>query len=321
MKKQDWKNSFKRKCIKTLLLCGFCFLTTQSCNYEEGGFLTELDFTDVIIVTGSNGSHRGISAYDFNGQLIKVITDFRTDGGTPRSSLYFGDGVLLTAQDGPDKIDKYNYKDVNKQIFYGSNYLSGAIYDMVQDSRGNVYVVESNNVEKFDPEGNREPFQTGNAFIQGTIGACTISGGRGLFMTDSDHLIVASYNSGRVIVYDVSTDTPACLTSVSVGAQVNGVMLHSNGSLYYTRLNTDAIYRANPDGTGSVTIWAGDTSRINNPADLVELPDGTILVAGISNHQIWRIDEDGNEVGNNPFIADGQTLSVRDIEVIVSDDD
>lgn len=298
----------------------FSLVLVLSCSQDEGGFLTETPFENIIVISSSSTTHRGITAYDLDGNLIKVITDFRADGGTPRSTVHLGDGNFLTVQDNPDKATKYDFKTATKSNFIGTNFFSGTIMDSVVDSRGNIYVAETHAIEKFNSSGNREPLQTGNAFIQGTIGVCALNNARGLFMTEDDILIVASFTSGDIVIYDVSTETPQCLSSVSVGAEVNGVMLHSNGSLYFTRFNTDEIYRAAPDGSGAILIWPGDITKINNPADLVELPDGTILVAGLSNHQIWRIDEDGAEVGTNPFIVDAQTSTIRDIEIILSED-
>ncbi len=313
----------KLKILRSLRkgLIYFCiFLLSQSCDKKEGSFLTELDFSNLIAIASGNGSNRSVSLYDINGNLIKVMGNFRTTGGVPRGLVYVGDQTFLVAQDNADKIDYLGF-DQSKSAFHGSNYYSGTIYDLVKDSRGNVYSTESNRIEKFSPTGDRLPLSTGNSFIHNAIGACSISGARELFMTEDDLLIVASYSNGRIVVFDVSTDTPACVTSVSVGTTVYGVLLHSNGSLYFTRWSNDSIYRANPDGSGATVIWSSNTAILNNPASLAEMPDGSILVGSYSRHTVEKIDEDGNRIGSVPFISDGQTLSVADILVIGEDEE
>jgi len=315
------KNKLKLLCLLRKGLVYFCiFILSQSCDKKEGSFLTELAFENLVVIASGNGSNRSVSIYDLNGNLIKVMGDFRTTGGTPRGVVYIGDQTFLVAQDNADKIDYLGFNK-SKSAFHGSNYYSGTIYDLVKDSRGNIYSTETNRIEKFSPEGNRLPLSTGNSFIHSAIGACSISNARELFMTDDDMLIVASYSGGRIVVYDVSTDTPTCVTSVSVGTTVYGVLLHSNGSLYFTRWSNDSIYRANPDGSGASIIWSSNTGVLNNPASLAEMPDGSILVGGYSNHTVERIDEDGNRIGNIPFIADGQTLSIADIIILEEDEE
>lgn len=296
------------------------FILSQSCDKKEGSFLTELAFENMIIITSGNGSNRSITAYDLNGNLLKVLGNFRLTGGVPRGSVYIGNQNFLIAQDNPDKIDNLNFSG-ELTTFHGSNYYSGAIYDLVKDSRGNIYSTESSNIEKISPEGIRLPFPTGNAFIQGTIGACAISNAREMFMTEDDILIVASLSNGRIITYDVSGDAPVCISSVAVGTQPYGVLLHSNGSLYYTRQTTDEIYRANPDGSGGVVVWNTNTAIINNPTAMAEMPDGSILVSSSSLHTIERLDEDGNRIGILPFISDGQTLTPADIIVLGEDEE
>jgi len=317
--------ALKNRLLLFKKLQNFCvyaciFLLSQSCEKKEGSFLTELALENLIIVTSGNGSHRGVSAYDLNGNLMKVIGDFRLTGGTPRGSVYIGDQTFLIAQDNPDKIDYLNYSGA-KSTYHGSNYYSGAIYDLVKDSRGNIYSTESSNIEKTSPDGVRQPLPTGNAFIQGAVGACTISNAREMFMTADDRLIIASYSNGRILTYDVSGDTPVCLSSVSVGTLVYGVLLHSNGDLYFSRISNDAIYRANSDGSDAVIIWNTNTAILNNPTAMAEMPDGSILVSSSSRNTIERLGEDGTRIGTIPFIADGQTLSVADIIIIGEDEE
>jgi len=246
------KNKLKIfKTIQKYFVYFLIFLLSQSCDKKEGSFLTELPFENLVVITSGNGSHRGITAYDLGGNFVRSIGDFRLTGGLPRGTIYVGSERFLVVQDGPDKIDYLTFSG-NQSPFYGSNFFSGATYDLAQDSRGNVYATESSNIEKFSPDGSRLPLSTGNAFIQGSVGACTISNARDLYITEDDILIIASFTNGNIIRVDVSTDTPVCLSSVNVGTQVHSAFLHSNGSLYYSRLTTDEIYRANPDGSGGV---------------------------------------------------------------------
>ncbi len=300
--------------IKIILIYVSLFFLTQACDKKEGSFLTESSIEPMIVLISGNGSHRGVTAYDLDGNFIKVITDFRFTGGTPRSITHVSGDTFIVGQENPDQLEYVNL-DGEVSDFFSSNYFSGGIYDAVRDSEGNVYSIESNNIEKIDASGARKPFVTGSAFIQGNADGCSLNVPTKLVLTENNHLIVAGYNSGNITTFDISGDTVTCLSQVNVGNQLYALHLHSNGSLYFGRWANDSIYRADPDGNNATIIWSSNTSIINNPTDIVELPNGNLLIAAYSSHTVEQLDQDGNRIGTIPFIADGQTLSVFDIVV------
>lgn len=298
--------------VVTIFISCFIFI---SCGKEQGDFLTigsENDGnTPYLVIAGQDGNHRGVAFYDLDGNFVSA-TDFRAELATPRGLFQFDSSSVYLSLDTTDSIFQVSV-DGTKTQFHGSAQFNGGIYGIVVGQNSNVYAVESNRIEVFDSNGVR---LTTN-LIDTTTGGCTLSNPRGMTLNSLGQLVVVNQGgSDNVLTYDISTTTASCISSVALGNNPYGVLLHSNGSLYISTQGDDRIYRTDQDGSNPVVIWDTDTTLINNPTGLVELPNGDILVASSATDTIERLTESGERVGTTPFIRDTNSLNISDMVVI-----
>ncbi len=296
------------------------FLGT-SCSKNEAEFLAlpavtadaVYETNNYIVISSGDANHRGMAIYDELGNYISQMTNFRdpTKIGYPRGIAQFDNNNILVALDANDRVEMMSLDDYSTTTFYYGTLLNGYIYDLEVDSNSNAYVTESSRIEQFDNTG----FNTTPVYINTTVGGCTISNARQMAIDKTNNiLIAASYSNARILRYDISGSTSSCLNSTATASNPYGVLLHSNGDIYYTTWGNDQIYRANADMSGATVIFATDTSTLNNPTSLVELPDGTILVASSATDTVEQFEADGTHIGT--YIRDTQTLNITDIKII-----
>ncbi|MCB9027261.1 MAG: hypothetical protein H6625_13150 [Bdellovibrionaceae bacterium] len=296
---------------------------TSSCSKKEGEFLTiPLDAGDVVapvyatnyyvVIASGDTNHYGVSLYNESGQFVNLLKHFRdpSELGAPRGLIQFGNDNLLIALDNTDRIENFNLNTFSNAPFFSGGTLAGNIYDIETDSNNNILVIESNAIERFDSTA----AQTTPIYISTTVGSCTLNGPRQMVVNNNNELLVTSYTNGRILHYDISTNTSSCITTTNVAANPYGILVHSNGSVYYNTWSDDQIWRANADGSGGVVVFATNLTILNNPGAMVELPDGTILVASTGTDTIEQFDENGNYIGT--FIRDTQSLNVSDIAIL-----
>lgn len=285
----------------------FLFVTAASCSKKIGEFFPAPKSTkDSLIVITGDGNHKAVVQYDLDGNFIKVITHFRGQNYTLRGLAAFDSSSFILSTDWTDTLFKINLSG-EVSTFYGSNQLSGAIYDVERGPDNRYYVIESDRIEVFDSEGNR----LSSTLINTTIGACTLSGPRGLAFNSQGQLVVTNYTSGEILTYDVSRDTASCVSVVSLGNGPYGIVAHSNGKLYIGTFTDDQVYETDADGSNAAAIYA-----ITNPTSLVELPNGNLLVAGSTDDTVVQIKTDGTQVGTDPFIEDPLSLNIQDMLII-----
>ncbi|MCB0391010.1 MAG: hypothetical protein KDD58_06960 [Bdellovibrionales bacterium] len=299
-------------------------LAIVSCSKKEAEFLTlpvaEEDLVYqtnyYVAIAGGDTNHRGVALYDEQGNLVDLIKHYRspTELGTPRGLIQFDNDNLLVALDNTDRIENINLDTFTNSSFFSGGTLSGNIYDIGIDSLQNIYAIESNVVEKFDMLGN----QTTPVYINTTVGSCTLNNPRQLVINSSNEMLITSYSNNRILHYDISSTTSSCLTSTVVANNPYGIMVHSNGSIYYNTWSDDQIYRANADGSGGVVVFATNTTILNNPTAMVELPNGNILVASSNTDSVEEFAEDGTYIGT--FILDTQSLNITDMVIITREE-
>ncbi len=306
-----------KMCLIVLFLCPLLF----SCGKEQGDILSvnsssENTLTPVQIITlGGDTNHRGVTLYDENGSFLSAF-NFRAEGATPRNLVQWSEDSVLISLDVTDSVYELSF-DGTKNLFHGSNQLNGNIYGIAVDSQSFVYVVESNRIEVFDSNGNRD----GSKLINTTVGGCTLSNPRGIFMNSSDQLYVLNQGGAdNLLIYDVSGSAATCVSSQAIGNNPYSLVMHSNGYLYITTQADDRVYRADLDGSNLQVVWDTDTSLINNPTGIAELPNGDLIVASSQTDSVERITTSGVRVGNSPFIEDSLSLNLQDIIVVGGSD-
>lgn len=287
-----------------------------SCGKEQGDILTlesEAGATETpyLVVAGQDGNHRGFAFYTLDGEYV-FGGNFRAEVATPRGLTPFSPTSVLMSLDTSDSIYEVSV-DGTKTLFHGSAQFNGNIYGIVAADNGRVYAVETNRIEVFDESGLR----LGSALINTNVGACSLNNPRGMTINSDGNLVVVNAGGAdAVLTYDISSDTATCLGSVALGNNPYGVLLHSDGFLYITTQGDDQVYRTDPDGSNPQVVWATNTSIINDPTGIVELPNGDLLVASSATDTVERITTSGVRVGTQPFIEDTQTLNLGDLTII-----
>lgn len=297
-------------CIQILKI-KIIFFLALSISCSPSGDSTLKVRQQVLIIGSGDANNRGLTMYDLEGNLIAPVSDLRDEGGSPRGLISFDDESFLVAADGIDAVYRIFFNG-EKQIFHGSNNLSGAIVGLAQGPLGHVYVGESNRIEVFREDGVR----LGNLLIPGTVGACTLNGPQNFTTTEDGRLIVATTGNDRILTYNITEDVATCESSVAFGNDPRGTLVHSNGNLYVATSGDDAVSRANLDGSGRTIIYQPGLAELRDPLTLVELPNGDILVSSPTTDSIERITVDGERVGSTPFIRDAFSQNIRDMKII-----
>jgi glucose/arabinose dehydrogenase len=97
------------------------------------------------------------------------------------------------------------------------------------------------------------------------------------------------------------------------------VLAHSDGFLYVATQGDDRIYRFAGNGVGAGTVIFNNTGIISDPTALLEMPDGTILVASDATNSLVRITTAGALVGMTSFASDIFTNRVSDMIILPGD--
>lgn len=306
------------KFFLTLILICVQTLIFLACSKEKGVILkTPSRAGGALIIASQDTYHRGVTRYGLDGTWQELIHDYRNGvSGTPRGLALGDSNSIIVALEATDQLDRLTFSG-ESSTFYGSSYLSGAIYDVVKDSKNYYYVIESNYIERFNSDGVR----TNPTYIATTVGSCTLSVPLHMIVNSNGYLVVVQIGGGgRILTYDISTDTASCVSSVAFGNTPYGLVEHSDGYLYVVTQGNDQIYRADPDGSNPISIWSTDTSIINNPTTLLEHPDGDLIVASSSTNTIEKIKTDGTRVGTTPFISDVFTRNIFEMLIIPGTD-
>lgn len=295
-----------------------------SCSKKEGEFLTlpvaaeDIVYQTVnyVMISSGDANHRGVALYDETGEFLDVVANFRDPAtlGYPRGLLQLGNDNILFALDGTDRLETMVFDSFAFSSFFSGGTLAGNIYDLAKNSSNYIFVIESNGVERFDNTG----IQTTPLYMGTTIGGCTLNNPRQMIINANDELLVTSYGNHRILHYDVSTDTPTCLTSTGTVNNPYAILAHSNGDIYYATWSDDQIYRANADGSGGAVIFATNTTILSNPTSIVELPSGNIIVASSATDTVEEFEPDGTYVGT--FIRDTQSLNILDMTLITREE-
>lgn len=269
-----------------------------------------------ILVASQNTGSYTVSSYDLDGNLMAVLWDSTWENDIPKGIALLDALNFAILLDGNDRIVRRSLIDNTTSSLVNNANLTGTLYQLAYDQAvGRIYAIEGNFIEAFSANGTR----VGNPYIATTVGGCTLSTSRSLVATSDQRLIVTGTGNDLVLIYDVSGATPTCLTSNTSlnGLNPIGMILHSDGNIYVSTQQDDRVYSLAGDGSGGATIvWATNLGVISNPTELLELPDGSLLVASDGTNSIERIDTSGNQVGSTSFIRNGFTGLVTQMLLI-----
>ncbi|MBX3022967.1 MAG: hypothetical protein KF799_14930 [Bdellovibrionales bacterium] len=273
--------------------------------------------TPRLVIATQNATGNNIVLYDLDGKLVDVLWDGSAVADVPKGLAPFDAFNVAVLVDGVDRIAKVSLVDRTVGVVASDANLTGTLYQMAFDKAGERYfAIEGNTIEAFTKTGTR----VGVPYIGTTLGACTLSTPRGAFVTADQRLLVANGVGNRLLIYNVSN--PAAATCISANAgftttQPFAVIQHSDGNLYLATNANHQIVSLPADGVGTpAVVWAANIAVIRNPTALIEMPDGTLLVASDQTNSIERITTSGTYVGSTSFIKDVFTGTVTQMLLI-----
>jgi DNA-binding beta-propeller fold protein YncE len=282
--------------------------------------------------TTSNLGTNAVVVYNLEGALVQQIADFTQPGLRPRGIAYLDPfNVLVTVEGGARAVLK-NALFGGYTTLISSSDLTGSLQQIVRyEGSGSTlfYAIQGNTIDAFTQAGARIA-STSTPVIDTTTSSCVLNSPRGLAVDDvNKRLFVTNAGSTSLLVYDLSTPTaPTCQqANSSMGSIVStGVILHSNGYLYVASSVSPAanviLWALAGDGSGTATAVYTDSSGtvLNLSSSLVELPDGSILIANSGTQQIDKFQVNGlsaaTRVGSTAFIKDAFTTLVNAIYVM-----
>jgi hypothetical protein len=195
---------------------------------------------------------------------------------------------------------------------------------MRKSSLGRFFAIETTAIEAFDSTGERWGGTSANAYITTTVGACTLTTPRGMaFTKDNDYMVVTNTGAttaSRLLWYNVSSNSASSCVQADT-ATFNGmnpvpILQHSNGLLYVGTQGNDRIYSITQAGASATIVFNTNTTVMGDPVAMIELPDGSILVASDLTDSIERIDTSGNRIGSTSFIKNAFTGTMTDMMLI-----
>lgn len=282
----------------------------------------------LIIANGVTGGPQAIAAYKADGTLLEILTDLTYDNLTPKGLAKMDAWNFVVALDGGSDFLAKVATIGGYSTFVNNSNFNGTIYQMAYDDVSKTYfTIETNTIEGFDNTGNR--IQSGvNPVINTTVGSCVLATPRGLAIDSTNRrLFVTNGAANSLLVYDLtSASAPTCLrVNATMGNNVPvPVIVHSSGYVYSATQTAASrkIWAIASDGSGTATGVYTDVAGtvLNAPTAMVEMPDGTVLVANQGTAQIDRFTVSGTSAatryGTTPFIKDAFTTNVNQMLIM-----
>ncbi len=192
-------------------------------------------------------------------------------------------------------------------------------YDVVEDSKGNLFVADYANhqIRKVNASGEISIFVGGTAgLVNGTGTAARVRNPFSLAIDANDNLYLSDH--GNHVVRKITPDAVVTtVAGIGTKGKVNstallssfdgptGISIDRTGNIYVAEYYTNTIRKIGVDG--NVTTVGGDgskgfvdgdvlTSKFNQPYDVTVDQDGNLFVADYSNHRIRKINAAGTLV-------------------------
>lgn len=288
---------------------------TLSCSKDDSQFyygILDVQTPKLVVASNQLGS-TALVMYDLQGNFLRVLEDYSSSVLTPRGMAAIDPLNLFVAIDGgtSDIIQRVNVVDGPVQTIADSN-INGNIFQMRRHPTHGNFVIETATIESFTDDGRR----IGAPRITATVPGCGLTTPRGMAFTQQGNLAVVDTGTDDLVIFNVTN--PAATTCVVANTTFGNVdpvavLAHSDGFLYVATTGDDRIYRFNGNGVGAPVTIFNNIALINNPQALLEMPDGSILVASEGTNNIVRILTDGTYVNGIPFIFDLYTNSISDM--------
>jgi hypothetical protein len=286
-----------------------------ACSKKEGAFffgalgLAE----DRIVLATQTATALAVTSYDMDGNLVAVLADYMAEVNGPRGLAIFDSLNVMVSLEGTDRVDLL-YLGGRRTTFLSSSFLTGTIGKMLRHpNTSDLFVIESTTtIERFDITGTRIP-QTGNPFVNGALAPCGAPATpRAMVVNSNGELMVIQSGVTGAFRYTIGPTIASACATATLSNAANDLLSHSDGNIYYAGTNGQ-IYRASQTLTGSTSIF-NNTSVINTPTAMAELPNGDLMVASDTHDSIEVISTSG--VYRGSFLKNVYTQQVHSILVV-----
>jgi len=298
----------------SIVICAGVF--GVACQKTKGEFFAAalgLD-KDRVLVASQLATTLNVTSYDLEGNFLSILADYQAEVNGPRGLVLFDELHALLSLEGDDRLDLVNLGGGYSNFLQGS-LLAGTIGKITKNQAGTeVYIIEAaNSIERYSLTGERIPV-TGSAFVSGALAPCAAPASlRAIVFNNAGQLIALQSGTTTGFIYTVgSTTASACSTIAALPTNVNDVINHSDGNMYWVGTNNQ-VYRASQTMTGSTSIF-NNVATINVPTAIAELPNGDLLIASDTTDSLEVISTTG--VYRGTFHKGTNTQQVHSLLVV-----
>lgn len=251
--------------------------------FSSGDILISNSASDVVLVLNPDGSYKNIA---FN-----VFNNSESVFGISMSAA----GELLVAVEGADRVVAVEPAACGARTFTADANLNGTLRGLAQVSNGDVLVVETNNVERFNSAGLRITTGGWPRSLQTT--------GTGIRATSTGGFVHCSTGTDTVRTYDnAGTQINTVASGIAGTTDVMDCLAMSDGNIAAVFSGTTDTVRIYSSNLGSTVGSYSDISFLSTPGGIAQRANGNLLVVDRLLHYIVEVTNTGTFVD---IIGDG----------------
>jgi hypothetical protein len=262
--------------------------------FSSGDILVANSASDVVLALNPDGSYKNI--------VFNVFNNSESVFGISMSAA----GELLVAVEGADRIVAIEPSACGARTFTADANLNGTLRGITQVSNGDVLVVETNNVERFNSAGLR--------ITTGGWPRALQTAGTGLSPTSTGGFVHCSTGTDAVRTYDnAGTQINTVVSGIAGTTDVMDCLAMSNGNIAAVFSGTTDTVRIYSSNLGSTVGSYSDISFLSTPGGIAQRANGNLLIVDRLLHYIVEVTNTGTFVN---IIGDGVLNSPEFILVV-----
>lgn len=303
MEKYDFK-SFLLKFVVTCFGLAAISLVVSSCSPEadedvedcmsSGDILVSNSGSDAVMVLKSDGTYKGIAV------------NFNNNSESPFGLAWMsGNEEFMVAVDGADRVIAVKKTDCTSRTLIADANLTGNLRGITQVSDGDILIVETSSIERFDSTGLRINTAGWPLTLQ-TTGTQLAANGTGFIHCSTGSDVVRTYNNA-------GTQQATRSSGIAATTDAVGCVVLADGNIavaWSGTTDTVAIYNST---LTTVVATFSDLGVLANPGGIAQRANGNILVIDRVFNYIVELTSAGVYVG---VIADG-VLSTPEFLTVV----
>lgn len=261
---------------------------------SSGDIVVSNSASDVVLVLYPNGLYKNIA---FN---VSNIAE------TVYGLAWSLSGELLVAVDGADRIVAVNPSDCSSRTFIADVNLTGNLRGITQLTGGDVLVVETSNIEKFNSLGFRVTAGGWPRALQTTATDVNKMSNGGFVHCSTGADVVRTYDAAGTQVNTVAS-------GIAATTDAAGCLEMSDGNIVAVWSGTTDTVRIYSPNLGSTVASYSDVSLLSTPGSIAQRSNGNLLIVDRVLHYIVEITSSGTFVN---IIGDGVLNTPEHILVV-----